>query len=220
MDDNYFNFPIVLLQGFMSDSRKCLYDVFSYCVFDFMQNNSEDEMKEFFGISKYNKDRVLQYGKQLYDSINNEAFTGLSVSLFWKYYNNTDVTDWNRICLLAFLAIKSIVGKRPCAKVTNQNLIYSRMAGFTYIQDTLPEEILAYCTRRKFEKIKSDLKYHYNVSFYAYYTRGQYISTQLDFETLCRVAEKQRLTNRTRQQKLAEKEARERIRNDPAIMYT
>lgn len=219
MDDNYFNFPIVLLQGFMSDSRKCLYDVFSYCVFDFMQNNSEDEMKEFFGISKYNKDRVLQYGKQLYDSINNEAFTGLSVSLFWQFYNEYK-TDMDKITLLAYLAIKSIVGKRPFAKVTNQNLIYRRMAGYTHIQGALPEEILAYCTRRKFENIKTDLKEYYNVSFYAYYTRGRYISTQLDFETLCKVAEKQRLTNRMRQQKLAEKEARERIRNDTSIMYT
>lgn len=219
MDDNYFNFPIVLLQGFMSDSRKCLYDVFSYCVFDFMQNNSEDEMKEFFGISKYNKNRVLQYGKQLYDSINNEAFTGLSVSLFWQFYNEYK-TDMDKITLLAYLAIKSIVGKRPFAKVTNQNLIYSRMAGYTHIQGALPEEILAYCTRRKFENIKTDLKEYYNVSFYAYYTRGRYISTQLDFETLCKVAEKQRLTNRMRQQKLAEKEARERIRNDTSIMYT
>lgn len=219
MDDNYFNFPIVLLQGFMGDSHKCLYDVFSYCVFDFLQNNSEDEMKEFFGISTYNKDKVLQYGKQLYDSINNEAYTGLSVSLFWQFYKEYK-TDMDKITLLAFLAIKSIVGNRPCAKVTNQTLIYSRMAGYTHIQGTLPEEILAYCTRWKFENIKIDLKEYYNVSFYAYHTRGQYISTQLDFETLCRVAEKQKMKGRRARLNKSEKEAREQVRNDLHITYT
>ena len=213
MDDNYFNFPIVLIRGFMNDTRKCLDDVFDYCIYEFSKDNSEAETKEFFRILTYNREKSMKHGKELYSSIKNEAYTGLAVSLFWQYYKEYK-TDMDKITLLAFLAIKSIVGNRVCCKVTNQNLIYCRMAGFTNIQELLPKEIAEYCTRWKFEKIKTDLKEYYNVSFYAYHTRGQYISTKVDFKTLCRIAEEQKMKGRMARQRKSEKEAREQVRND------
>lgn len=214
MDDNYFNFPIVLIQGFMNDTRKCLTDIFDYCIYEFSKGNSDEETRAFFRIASYgNKEKTMNHGKELYFRIKNEAYTGLAVSLFWQYYNDYK-TDLDKITLLAFLAIKSIVGNRVCCKVTNQNLIYCRMAGFTNIQKLLPKEIAEYCTRWKFEKIKTDLKEYYNVSFYAYHTRGQYISTKVDFKTLCRIAEEQKMKGRMARQRKSEKEAREQVRND------
>jgi hypothetical protein len=38
-DVRYFNFPIVLLEGFMIDSQKCLADIFDYAIYSHIKQN-------------------------------------------------------------------------------------------------------------------------------------------------------------------------------------
>jgi hypothetical protein len=210
----YMNFPVPLLKNFVTETKKSLDNIFAYCVYVAFEqwHWKENEVKNAFSIATYNKEHNINIGRFLYEDNRkrNEAMTGFSVNKFWEMYNG-HVTDREKITLLAFLAIKSIVGDSPCYKVTNQFLIYSRMAGFSKVQKKLPKEIAQWCSRWNWEKIKLDLKEYYHVSFYAYHCRGQWISTKLSFEDLCRFAEKKKLSARMQTQKDKEKEARKRV---------
>lgn len=211
MKVKYFNFPVTLLQGFMINSKSRLDDIMAYNVYvhSDQEGMDESEVFDYLNLSRLGDgwDRTFDHGRLLYSHNKGQAMTGFSVETFWEYYKNPHSTH-DKITLLAFLAVKSIVGHKEYVKVTNQNLIYSRMAGYSKIRKTIPKDILEHCTRYKFGKIKLDLKEHYKVAFYSYHTRGQYISTKLDYKKLCSIAEQKKLSGRMKRVEQWEKECR------------
>lgn len=80
-------------------------------------------------------------------------------------------TEFHIIQLLAFLAIKSILGigkNQPKAKQIKWDYIYNRMAGRESIKKTrLPPYIEKYRTRRLRTKLVKALQDHWNLKYYA-----------------------------------------------------
>lgn len=218
--EKYFNFPIVLLNGFLRNDREALSNIFDFAIYENSLNYDCGELEsirkacKYFGVKAGNIESTFENGKLLFESIpQNTPKAGLKLELFFEYYK-TEKTEFEKICLLGFLAIKSILQKQPYTKITNKYFL-SRMDGKTKsVKDysELSAEILKYANEYQIKKIKYELIFNWGLEHYSRYTRGFYVSFSLDLETLIYHAEKRRLTThkkqRIEQEKLALKKAK------------
>ncbi|WP_420287140.1 hypothetical protein VT569_03155 [Flavobacterium psychrophilum] len=214
--EKYLNFPIQLLVGFMIDSKKVLYDISVYAVYE---NSLKLELgtdlekiktsASFYNMTLGSDKNTFDKGKTLYNSIpTNSPKVGLSISTFWKFYNN-DKSEFDKICFLAFLSIKSILGTKCYCKVTNLYL-WARMDGKTNAiveVDELSNEVRKYANRYQSENIKNELILNWHLIYYSRYTRGFYISLKMSLEDLIFEAEKKRKSIKENQQKQLQNEA-------------
>ncbi|MEO8236081.1 MAG: hypothetical protein ABI549_11750 [Flavobacterium sp.] len=214
--EKYFNFPIHLLQGFIKDSYKCLNDITDFAIYErsieLAFGDELERMKsaaKFYDLKLSNYDNSLKNGIRIYNETVGERLpkTGLSLSLFWEYYKN-DKTEFDKVCLLAFLALRSIIQNKAYTKVDNKYLL-SRMDGKARSFDLseLSEELLKYSSRRLLEKVKKELQFNWYLIYYSRYTRGFYISFKLSLEDLIFEAEKRRVSTKEKEQKQIRDEA-------------
>lgn len=176
--DRFLNFPIVLLQGFLDDHNACILKIFKYSVFELVYSDSakfeniEEFMEEFeFPINKEILPFVKRDGEILYNSCigMNYPHTGIHIGTISKF--NAERSPFDLVCLLLFLALKSIVQKKPFCNAKNP-LILARMSGFPKADANIPENILYWmkCESRR-RKVFSELEKHYKV-VRAYKSRG------------------------------------------------
>ncbi|MDG4944981.1 hypothetical protein NMK71_01005 [Weeksellaceae bacterium KMM 9713] len=218
-DQRYFNFPIVLLAGYLDDHRKVLDDIVDYCLYEQslgLEDEDEDDLEKFSIVADYNyiqigdPEKSFSNGKGLYESIPyNTAKVGLSLRIFWDFYKNQK-PEFENVCLLAFLAIKSILHNKPYCKVTNKFWL-SRMDGKSKSVKELTDlssRMQKYSTEYQTKKIKYELIESWGLIHYSRYTRGFYVSYKLSLEDLIFHAEKQRKKYREKQQRKLIEEAR------------
>lgn len=183
-DYKYFNFPICVINKFMENSEECLNNIFDYCIYSkYIKetgNSKNDKIKaieEFYSIEIKNFDLSIKNGKILFDSIPTKSpITGLKVELFNNFINNNK-TDKEKIELLAFLALKSIIGGKTTCK-TNNKLLLARMDGQNSINDfsELSNSIQKYSKPYTINIIKNSLIDNWHLTYYSKKTRGFYFS--------------------------------------------
>jgi hypothetical protein len=214
--EKYFNFPVQLLSGFMIDSKKVLDDITNYAVYENslkLELGTEVEKikasASFYNMTLGSNSNSLRNGKLLYNSIAyNSPKVGLSVEMFWDFYKN-EKTEFDKICLLCFLGLKSIIGRKSFCKVTNLYL-WARMDGKanTIVEiSELSNEVRKYANRYQSENIKNELILNWHLIYYSRYTRGFYVSFKMSLEDLIFEAEKKRKSIKEKQQKEIQKEA-------------
>lgn len=206
MDKQYFNFPIHLLRDAFKNIVGMMDNVMDYACYSKSQEydfgHSQQKMKDaakFFNITLGNAKRSLENGRTLFHSKPAKSpMTGINKDTCFDFYKN-EKTESEIAVLLAYLAIKSVIGQKPYVHLTNEFLI-ARMAGYASVKsmpEVLPEPLAGYATRRKLDKIKFELRSTWNVNFYAYRVRGFYVSidNQFSLEKLVFEVEKRRKTN-------------------------
>lgn len=234
MEVNYFNFPVMLLQDAFNNIRKTMDNIMFYAGYVHtlkLEFGDESEMMKsagkYFGMKYGSNYESYRNGKMLYDSLlENLPMTGINKDVCFDFYKNPKSADEIAV-LLAFLAIKSIIGKKSHIKSTNDFLM-ARMGGYASIkqllpslpkswdkynsnekmvlmQKVLPEPLAQYATRRKLDKIKFELQANWNVNYFAYYTRGFYISIDKTFDLNKLVLEAEKRRKSTRQKQLKQK---------------
>lgn len=214
----FYNFPICLLENFLTDSKKCLDEILDFVTWKHNKGKlTEAETEKYLGVKYGNFSKSLKHGesieKTIADYYVSSPWTGLNRDVYWRFMDNSN-SDFDNAVLLAFLAFKSILGNKPWYKITNQSQIYYRMAGMTLGKGKppkLPKEIKAFCTRYKFDQIKLELKENWGLLIYANHTRGMYVSTtdKMSLKELALVAERGKLQCRKLAQRQAEQEAKE-----------
>ncbi|MGD9929314.1 MAG: hypothetical protein AB7U05_04795 [Mangrovibacterium sp.] len=221
-DERYLNFPIQLLQNAFKDIRQAMNNIMYYAgyVHTLKLELGEEQEKikaagEYLGITWGNPIAAYLDGEKLFHEIpTNSPHTGINKHLCFDFYDNPKSNDEIAV-LLAYLALKSIIGPKPYTKTTNDNLI-ARMGGFVSKKDIsgeqLPEPLSKYNTRRKLDKIKIDLQTNWSVNIYARYTRGFYVSFDQAFtlDQLVFEAEKRRKRAEEKQLQQRKNEAFER----------
>jgi len=218
-EEKYFNFPIQLLDGFLVNSNKCLSDLLYYSLYTHtFKLEYNDEMSKFKAAAKFYNvkirdiKRAEEIGEELFNSIPLKSpKVGLNLAMYWDYHDNHK-TEFEKVCLLGFLAIKSIVQNKAYCKITNKYWL-SRMDGNTCsIKDDLElsDEINKYNNEYQTKKIKTELMLNWNLITYSRFTRGFYVSFKLDIEKLVFEAEKKRKSTRLKQHKFAVKLALEK----------
>jgi hypothetical protein len=187
-DIKYLNFPVQLLKGMLTYRRDVLNDILDYSVYAHSLNlnyNTRDERfteaLHYYAVIPGSKEKSYRNGRDLYDSIPiNSPMTGITVKSFWEYFQN-DKTDFEMICLLAFLALKSIIGHK--ARVKTNNLFWlSRMDGHvrSVSLEELSPEIREYYTPYRMRKIKIELVNSWGLKTYSKNTRGFYVTFRSD----------------------------------------
>lgn len=206
----YFNFPVEILKGFLINDKKCLNDILYYAVYAHSLNlEGKTPLQKFvnsssyFGVKIGNKETAFEKGELLYDSISLYApKTGIEKGIYWDFYDN-EKTEFEKMCLLAFLALKSIIGIKPYTKATNLYL-WSRMDGnnkaFNEVSE-LSKEIKAIANRYKTDLIKTELQNNWGLKMYSRYTRGFYVSFSIDLSELIFQAEKKRKSRKEKELK-------------------
>ena len=141
----FLHFPIALLKGFMEKPSECLDDIFCYAVFSLIKNRTVNGIEEFeknwdIKISSEDVSGILKKGEILYNRFlgTNFPYTGLHLSTYYRYQNAEN--ELENICLLAFLALKSIIQIKSIQNIKMVFLL-SRMAGSSDKTDNIPEKI-------------------------------------------------------------------------------
>lgn len=216
VDDNkkkYFNFPIVLLEGFLIDDKKCLNNIFDYALYAYCDKNAIDDIKRacrFFRVSIGNEYKTFQNGSELFDSLpEGLPKVGISIDIFFDYYKN-EKTEFQKVTLLAFLAIKSVLQNKSYCKMDN-NYLFARMDGKSHSiksDSELSKVLLKFKNEYQSVKIKNELKLNWGLIHYSYYTRGFYVSFKMSLADLIFQVEKKKKSNKLKEQKENEKAAR------------
>ena len=214
--DRYFNFPIKLLEGFLVNDNKILNNICDYSVYTHSLNleygDEVEKMKEsgsYFGLTLGDDERSLINGKKLYSKkLGNSLKVGLNISVWFDYYKN-DKSDFDKVCLLGFLAIKSILQKKSYCKIDNKFWL-ARMDGKAKSSpfNELSEPLLKYANEYQTRKIKHALRDYWGLVTYSRYTRGFYVSYKLTLNDLVFEAEKRR---KSRIQKIKKKEENQAV---------
>lgn len=191
-DEKYFNTPICLYKNFLIDSTRCLSNVFDYAIYqhslklDGTQSVRFNAACEWYGVTSGNNNKSIENGKELTNTTQvNNPKVGISLSLFWDFYKN-DKSEFEKVCLLAHLAIKSILKDKPYFKLTN-NYWLARMDGKSCSVNSveeLSEDIQRYSTEYQLTKIKKELRENWGLSYYGKNVRGFYVSNSLTIEQL------------------------------------
>ncbi|MEI7676944.1 MAG: hypothetical protein WCJ03_09205 [Bacteroidales bacterium] len=214
-DVKYFNFPIQLLSGLLDDSNDVLNNIFDYAMYQQslkLSGTKTERFKaacEWFEMTVGNINKRIENGQELTDSIPaNSPKVGISKTMWFDFYQN-EKTDFDKICLLGYLSMKSILQTKPYWKLDNKFWL-SRMDGQVKAVSELwklSEIIFKYSTEYQTVKIKTELRNNWGLITYSRYTRGFYVSFTLTLEQLVYEAEKRRKSTKDKQHKAAEKAA-------------
>lgn len=210
--DKYLNFPVTLLRDAFKDISQTMEKVMDYAGYvhtlKLEHGSNEKKMKDagdYFGMTYYNSVGSFERGRSIHNSTpKNTPHVGINKNMAFDFYDNPKTQDEIAV-LLAYLAIKSIIGNKPYIKLTNEFLI-ARMAGCATIAELpspLPLTLAQYATRRKLDKIKFELQTAWNVNIYSRYVRGFYVSLDKKFsiDRLVLEAEKRRKSNIEKQRR-------------------
>jgi len=191
VEKKYFTFPVSLLDGFSKRSqpytesiKDVTNDIMSYCGYiqalkesGTSTNEKLNKAGNYFGVTWGNQKEVFDCGKMI-DRDNHFPcpMTSVSIEMIFDFHSK-DKTEFEIVCFLAFVAIRSVLQVKPYVKLTNDFLI-ARMAGMSNAKELhlLPQSLKNYYNRYQLDKIKSELQNNWGLVLYARHTRGFYVS--------------------------------------------
>lgn len=213
--EKYLNFPIALMKGFLVNGceNKCLNSIVTYCLKTYMKKYSVSKKKaeDYFNITNSLSEGQLNGNYQeiidKFSAKEQGVMVGLSCFTFFDYLNKPK-SDFEKASLLAFLALKSILGNKAYCKVDN-NFFFSRMAAspVSIDRESLPEKIKMYANEYQARKLKQELCLNWGLKTYSRYTRGFYISFNMTLEELILQAELKRKEVKVNQLKIQQQQA-------------
>lgn len=245
----YFNFPIELLKHFLNEPddtysgytyKTCLEAIQKYSVYSkaktYHDLNPKEKLlkcEEYFG--KHITHDYYSYFKdsaELYYNINangeNKVMTGLSIDLFEDYYDNVK-KESEKIQLLGYLAMRSIIGDQKYKGHITINYVLSRMDGKPEAVKNITElsrrlinyfgtkndygfEIKEYGWKKFIKDLQNN---NWNLKYYSKYMRGFYISFELSIDDLVMkaISNKKSVKDKVRKKQIAdaERKAMERL---------
>lgn len=215
-NEKYFNFPIQLLEGFLVDSKTCLNNICDYAIYNHSLNlEYGDEIKcveasaNYYNLVLGDSNHTYKKGKELHiKTPDNSPMVGINLSIFWEFFKDYK-TDFEKVCLIGFLAFKSILQDKPYCKITNKFWL-ARMNGKAKSHEfnELPEPLKKYANEYQLRKIKRELQHNWFLVEYGHYTRGFYVSFKLPLEKLVYEVEKRKKSTKDKQLIEAKKKAR------------
>jgi len=132
----YFNFPIYFLKDFMINPIEAvLSPILYYALYEHSQNLEEgsdidklNSSAKYFNVTMGDAKYVHKKGEKLNnDEIIGYPKVGINTNIYWDYRDNYK-SEFEKISLLAFLAIKSILQQKAYCKIGNKYWL-ARMDG-------------------------------------------------------------------------------------------
>lgn len=227
----YFNFPIQMVKGLMKDPFEVLSNIAKYGMYShtlkLKHGNPVDRWfttLAYYNLTYEDKHKAFEEAKNVYHDFHDEhrfknPMVGINKDILMDYLNKQS-NEFEMVCLLGFLALKSIIGNKPFCKITN-NFWVSRMDGRTSSINTqgkwnfsgISYELQKFCNEYQLRKIKNELQDNWGLVAYSRFTRGFYVTFKIDKESLMLEAEKRRKSTKEKQRKLEEKIILQRVLN-------
>lgn len=193
-DNTFFNFPIKLMQGVLAGrttkiefiNHATKYGAYWYS--EKILSNAEIEYDETDldrfkrACSKILKVRFADFSEALmtgnllrsrYSNCN--VFVGVSTQALSAFYDAERKTEFEWECLLVFIALKSIIGKKDSVRTTNE-MMYCRMHGKENLKEFREMKNPVKFTRYKRDKIILELQLNWGLKYYADGVKGFWIS--------------------------------------------
>ena len=192
MADRYVNIPITLLRTLHIDSKSFFNDAFDVGIYLYSKTLEGNELKrykdalKYLGITQISPAAGIRNAKDVLSNIpNNYPTTGIETDILFNYYKSAK-SEFEIICLAAFLAIKSIIGKKHFDK-TNKAMIHARMFGYNTPKEMpqdLSEAQKKYKIRYHMDKLLEELQLNWHLKVTWNHNRGFYVSFDLTLEQL------------------------------------
>lgn len=193
----FLNFPITLLRAEkFSPLLNSIFDVGIYLCSISQSFKGSEERKykqalDYLGIDQKNTNNHISNAMYLLEQIpENSPYTGIEKEMLFDNYKNHK-SEFDQMCLRAFLAIKSILGKKEYVK-TNKALIFARMFGYSAIKD-IPAELTPlqekYKTRWWMDKVLLELQLNWYLKSLWNHNRGFYLSFDKSIKELAIIIE-------------------------------
>lgn len=213
----YFNAPVQLLEGFLDDPHEALDKILYFGIYDYALTFSEEpslddfcQSADFLNVDLARPAIAFAQAQKLHNSFKRSSPKfGIRTEIFWNY-RKSNKARFELVCLLAFLAFKSIIQNDAFKHVTNKYLL-SRMAGLSNSIEIecLPDPIKMYSTEHYLKKIKEELEMNWGLKLYGK-SRGFYISFQMSLEDLIFQVEKKKREKKNESHKQEKDAAYER----------
>lgn len=190
MSKGVFSLPVALLQGFMEDAPRKAVNCICYGAYSAMLQYMEDtgfgkqtavrHIFEDFGLDTSKTAIITKTGEKCRAEIAGALSPNVEVSSYdlSPYQKERPKEDF--VVLLAYLAVKSILGIRPYSRIP-QNLLLSRMCGEgkAIPFEDMPKEIGRYASRKLSVKLRERLWSDFRVATFTQKgKRGCYYSTR------------------------------------------
>lgn len=208
----YLNFPVQMMQGSFKNINSVCSKVIDYGIYDYMVRNGFSGISGFgealndLGITNGNHATGLKASADTYqqtkDSIERPVTVSIKRELLFDFFKN-DKSEFDVAVFLGFVAIKSIIGKKPYIKITNDYLL-ARMFGYNSVIELADEGSGYFCKYSKryhLDKVKAKLESSYGLKLYGLKTRGFYISFKLPLIDLVYYAELKRESRKEKERK-------------------
>lgn len=226
---DFYNFPIELLQGVFSGKQsevEFLLNILKFHIFKKYLELPDSEFEQTeeqrfsrcaqmwgFLIPRELLEEFFNDAESLYYSLDHSKVkTGISIATFKEYFNNSKTEfEWN--CLIAFLALKSILLFGKSRKSTN-DMLFARMNGFATINEYVEN---GRCELKRFrrQRVITELETNWNLKYYAMQTHGFYFGFEISLEQLMIIAETKKDENKKRILDEKKKKILEQIRKPP-----
>lgn len=200
MDNNkkYLNIPVPMLKDLHINSKSFFSDTFDVGLYLYSKTLTGSEEKRykdslhFLGITQPNIKNGISNAKRVLCRMPEKyPTTGIEKDILFDYYKN-EKSDFDIVCLSAFLGIRSILGKKPYDK-TNKYLIHARMFGYVTAKE-LPAKLTPlqekYKIRWHMDKVLTELQINWHLKVLWNHNRGFYLSFDLSFDEMALLIEK------------------------------
>jgi hypothetical protein len=209
-DKRYFNIPVQMLKQLHTDKMGFLNNSFDVGVYNIAKGLEGDRKKrvkdamdpKHLNVTTPDHEKCFLNGSHLANNYpSNSPIVGIEKEMYFDFYKN-DKSDFDCSCLAAFLAIRSILGKKTDCK-TNKQMIHARMFGYASIKDVpdrLTPEEAKYGKRWHMDKILLELQINWHLKIYSGHKkdrlRGMYVSFDLELPKLIEIAHKSKYMNK------------------------
>lgn len=181
----FYHFPVAILAKGIT--KASLIEILNFAIGSYLEEYQATiiEARDDLGFSGGSEEQARATLERFK---NCRAKTSISHDQYWQWRNNVENESENsKLLLLAFLAVKSIVGQKDYA-ITNYDFLLARMAGdsaptYKTIKGKktliLPPHIKPINTRRKLEQLRDDLGRYHVTTWGQQGLRGFAVSTKL-----------------------------------------
>ena len=215
-DKKYLNIPVPMLKDLHINSKKFFDDVFDVGVYlqsktlEGSEEKRYKDAKHFLGVTQGCKPHnAISNAKEILNRMPAKyPTTGIEKDMYFDYYKNYK-DEFDIICLAAFFAIRSILGKKPYCK-TNKDFIRARMFGYITAKE-LPTQLTLlqekYKARRQMNNVLNELEINWHLKILCNHNRGFYLSFDLSYDDLALIIEKNKQITKIQQITKAKRKA-------------
>lgn len=175
---------MILSRGGIGGVKDAVNQAMKYCLYDvsIRYDETADEAADRIGINYGDLTKSFMTGQALYESFDERAAkTSVSKTMLFDFYSNRK-TDFEIITFIAFAAIRSILQRQKCVKMTNEYLL-SRMSGNNKI-GPIASFLQPYNNRYQLDKIRGELEVNWGLKVFSHRCRGFYVSFKMGYKEL------------------------------------